>query len=386
MEFTLGAQAEAMRAEVRQFLEVHLTPEILDRVRTTGTVHDWGFYRALAQRGWIAAGWPVEYGGQGRDPWELTAMREEMSRADAPLDGLATTLMVASTLRHVGSEEQKQKIIPQVLAGELIIALGYSEPDCGSDVAAARTAAVRDGEEWVVNGSKMFTTLAHEAAYVFLLARTRNDGPKHKGLTMFLVPLDTPGIGTEPVHTLGGERTNVTYYSDVRIPDSCRVGEVNEGWRVMTVALTYERSGGGMGEQLGALHRNVVAWAVAHPEVREDPGVHERLGRIAMEAQVSRLLGYRSVWLDAAGILPGVEGSMTKLFSSEAFVRASGDALAMVGPVGVLGHGEPGAPGGGVLEHTYRHATVTTIYGGTSEIQRGIIAERGLGLPRSRKA
>lgn len=392
MDFELGEKAETFRAEVRAFFDEQMTDEIRERVHRTGTVHDWSIHRALAERGWLAASWPVEYGGQGRDPLEMVAFAEEAQRCHAPMIGLNVTMMVSTVLRQCAGEELKQEIIPRVLAGELLFCLGYSEPDAGSDVASVKTRAVRDGDEWVINGQKMFTTLAHEATHVFLLTRTNPSVPKHQGLTMFLVPLDSPGIEVRPVHTLGGERTNITFYSDVRVPDRMRVGEVDDGWGTMTVALTYERGGGGGAGGPEALEvlDHAVRWAQRHDgsgdRPIDDPLVKERLGRMAVEGEVARLLDLRVRWIAASGERPGVEGSMSKLFSSELLVRAADELLDMLGPSGLLQHGEPAAPSDGWIEHSHRHAAVTTIYGGTSEVQRGIIAERGLGLPRGRPA
>jgi alkylation response protein AidB-like acyl-CoA dehydrogenase len=265
--------------------------------------------------------------------------------------------------------------------------LGYSEPDAGSDVAAVATRAVRDGDEWVIDGQKMFTTMAHEAHFVFLLCRTNLDVAKHEGLTMFLVPMSSPGIEVTPVHTMGGERTNITFYSDVRVPDSCRVGDVDGGWAVMHAALVYERNSANWGEPAGLLDA-VAGWACtpgaggARPI--DDPRTCERLARHAIALEVGRLLLYRAARLAATGAMTHVEGSMAKLWITEAFVDAAGDLTDLLGPLGLLRPGDPAAPVAGLAEHAYRHAQVTTIYGGSSEVQRGIIAERGLGLPRTR--
>jgi alkylation response protein AidB-like acyl-CoA dehydrogenase len=386
MDFSLGDHCEALRAEVREFLEEHLTPDVIDRVHETGTAHDWGFYRALGARGWIGAAWPKELGGQDRDPWEMTAIRDELRLAGAPTDGLGQSLIVARTIRHIGTTEQKREFLRPALAGEIIFALGYSEPDSGSDVAAAKTRATRDGDEWVINGQKMFTTLAHEAAFVLLLARTNSEVAKHKGLTMFLVPLDAPGVEIHPVHTMGGERTNATFYNDVRVPDRHRVGSVDGGWDVMTVALTFERGGFGLSES-DRVWEEAVAWAKATrrddgTRVIDDPLVRERLAMMRINNEVARLLAYRTSFVAARGDLPGVEGSMHKLWYSESMTADAGEILDMLGAEGVLRREDGDAPAGGWIEHLYRHAAVTTIYGGTSEVQRGIIAERGLGLPR----
>ncbi len=389
MDFRLGERSDAFRDEVRAFLGEHFRPEMVERAHDTGTSHNWEFHRALGAQGWIAASWPEEYGGQGRDPMEMTAMRDELRLAGVPTDGLGQTIMIARTLRAVGTEEQKQQFIPPALAGEIIFALGYTEPDSGSDVAAAKTRAVRDGDEWVIDGQKMFTTLAHEATYVFLLTRTDPDVPKHQGLTMFLVPLDSPGVEIHPVHTMGGERTNATFYTGVRVPDSLRVGEVNGGWDVMTVALTFERGGFALSEA-DRVWQQTVDWATAtrRPDgtrVIDDPLVRERLAAMRIHDEVARLLALRCSYVAATGALPGVEGSMHKLFYAEAMTADADELVDMLGADGVLSHGDAEAPVDGWVEHLYRHAAVTTIYGGTSEVQRDIIASRGLGLPRSRR-
>ena len=287
------------------------------------------------------------------------------------------------TLALVGTAEQRERVVPRVLSGEILCCLGYSEPDSGSDVAAAATRATRDGDDWVINGQKMFTTLAQEAAYVFLLTRTNTSVPKHRGLTMFLVPMSTPGIELQPIHTLGGERTNVTFYTDVRVPDSARVGEIDGGWDVMTVALAFERNPTMVGE-LDRLVRQIVEYGfIRRRRPRSLPAVRTRMARAVTDLVVGRLLGFRMTAAIARGELPIAEGSMAKLFSSEALVRAASGLLDALGPAGVLSFGAPGAPAGGWVEHAHRHAQVTTIQAGTSEIQRTIIAEHGLGLPRS---
>ncbi len=386
MDFSLGDRCEELRAEVREFLADHLSQGTIDRVHETGTAHDWPFYRALGARGWIGAAWPKEFGGQDRDPFEMTALRDELRLAGAPTDGLGQSLIVARTIRHLGTEEQKREFLPPALAGEIIFALGYSEPDSGSDVAAAKTRAIRDGDEWVINGQKMFTTLAHEAAFVFLLTRTNPEVPKHKGLTMFLVPMDSPGVEIHPVHTMGGERTNATFYNDVRVPDGYRVGSVDAGWDVMTVALTFERGGFGLSEA-DRVWEQAVAWATSTTRddgsrIIDDPLVRDRLATMRINNEVAKLLAYRTSFVAARGGLPGVEGSMHKLWYSESMTADAGELLDMLGVEGVLRREGGHAPVDGWIEHLYRHAAVTTIYGGTSEVQRGIIAERGLGLPR----
>jgi alkylation response protein AidB-like acyl-CoA dehydrogenase len=388
MDFRLDAETLALRDEIRAFLDEHLDAGIVERALTTGTMHDWGLHRKLCERGYLAAGWPVEVGGLGRSAVATTTLLQELYRSGAPVDGMGIAAMVGATLLLRGTDEQRNEILPRILAGEVLCCLGYSEPDAGSDVAAVQTRAVRDGDQWVIDGQKMFTTMAHEAEYVFLLTRTNPDVPKHKGLTMFVVPMGTPGIEVTPVETLGGERTNITFYTDVRVPDSCRVGEVDDGWSVMHAALVYERNSANWGEP-AHLVATAAAWATRSPEGGgarpvDDPGVQERLARWDTLLEVGRLLLYRSAWMAASGALPHVEGSMAKLLLTETFVAASSDVLDMLGAKGILPRADATTVDAGLLEHAFRHAMVTTIYGGSSEVQREIIAQRGLGLPRAR--
>ncbi|GAB3760852.1 alkylation response protein AidB-like acyl-CoA dehydrogenase [Nocardioides ginsengisegetis] len=378
IDFDLGPEAEAFRAEVAAFLDEHLTLEIQHRVRQSGSYHDWDLHRALGEKGWIAASWPAEYGGQDRDPLELMAMREEMKKVHAPVNGLGTTLLVARAVREFGCEELRNDIVPRAIAGEILLCLGYSEPQGGSDVASARTRAVRDGEDWVINGQKVFTTLAETADYVFLLTRTNTEVAKHQGLTMFLVPLDAAGVQVDEIRTLSGERTNQTFYADVRIPDTNRVGEVDGGWQVLMAALAYERSG--VGEDPRTYRRLVEA--VTANGTLDDPVVREPLARLAIDTEVSKLLGRRSCWVETSGRIPTMEGSMHKLFHAESRIRSSTILLDLLGTEGLREEIDPLAPGGGELVQEFRHAVILSIYGGASEVQRRILAERHLGLPQ----
>jgi alkylation response protein AidB-like acyl-CoA dehydrogenase len=388
VNFDLDDADPTFRREVGSFLDGFVTSELVATCRTTGTMHDWRLHRALAERGWYAGGWPTEYGGRGQDgSSELLILADELEKRGIPSDGLGMTMMVASVILRCGSEEMKRSILPRALRGEMLICLGYTESHGGSDVAGARTTALRDGENWVVNGHKMFTTLAHEAQYVFLLTRTGFDVPKHRGLTMFLVPLDAVGVEVQPVWTIGDVRTNATYYTDVVVPDSARVGEVDDGWAVMTLALMLERTGGAAEERLLDIAAQAARSARSDGGgcLLDDPLVRERLARIAIEREVASLLRLRSQWVGAQGSDSMVEGSMFKLFSAETQVRAASDLVDIFGADGILESTEAAAPARGELAHEFRHSIVVPIYGGSSEIQRRIIAERGLGLPRSNR-
>jgi 3-oxocholest-4-en-26-oyl-CoA dehydrogenase alpha subunit len=377
------------RERARAWVDMYVRPGWAWEQYSSGTHHTVELHQQLAADGILGSGWPVEYGGSATDAGYARAVLDAVSDAGMYTDGWATTQMVIRTISHVGTEDQKKTIISGALHGEILIALGYSEPDSGSDVAAAKTRAERDGDEWVINGQKMFTSTAQSCSHVFVLARTDPDLPKHKGLTMFLVPTEAAGFELQPIYTLGGQRTNATFYSDVRVPDSMRIGDVNEGWRVMRVALVYERGGGGRGSAGPTLAEKVAGWALSTdgPDgtpYYDNPKNRERFARIAIDEEVGRLLGLRVRWMNAQGELPGVEGSMAKLFGSEAAQRHYSELLDMLGPEAVLQPGSTGAPLDGDLEAHFRSTVVGTIYGGSSEIQREIIAEGRLGLPRNR--
>jgi alkylation response protein AidB-like acyl-CoA dehydrogenase len=386
VDFALTPELQAYRDEIREIVRATVTAEVTDRQHGTGTFHSPELNRALAARGLLERAVP----GLGKgDPVELWLLFHELEKAGAPVDGLSMALMVAGVVAHVGTEEQRSVVLPELLTGEVLVSLGYSEPDSGSDVAAASTRAVRDGDEWVINGRKMWTTMGHVARWVLLLTRTNPDVPKHKGLTMFLVPMDTPGITVEPVHTMGTERTNATFYDDVRVSDRWRLGEVDGGWKVMGVALAFERGVmGGTGVGVPLL-RHFHEWAAREVGrdgqlLIDDPIVRERMARVAIDNEVAMLLTLRAAWLAASGGLPGVEGSMAKIFATEAYQRAARAFAQAAAPASLLQFHEPGAAADGWLEYDLRHSPVTTIYGGTSEINRNNVAERHLGLPKAR--
>ena len=346
----------------------------------TGVSHDPAFTQSLIDQGWFAPTWSKELGGPGLDPAAAMVIGEELNRHSAPIYGTSVSLMIAKTLVRFGTDEMRRDVVPAVLRGETICVLGFTEPEAGSDVANAQTRAVRDGDEWVINGSKMFTTNAQIGDYVYLLTRTNPDVPKHKGLTTFLVPLDRAGIEVQGVYTLSGERTNITYYNDVRVPDSARIGEVDGGWSVLTSSLMDEQASS-FAAWIVRLLEEVEAWAIEAGRTG-DPDVCQRLGRVAAEAEVALLLRRRCLWMDEQGIPRNVEGPMTKLFSSEALVRATEDLFDLVGPDAMRSFFDASAPRDGRVEYLLRFALGTTIYAGTSEVQRNIIAQRGLGLPR----
>jgi 3-oxocholest-4-en-26-oyl-CoA dehydrogenase alpha subunit len=389
MDFSVSDDLAAHREGARAWVESNVRDEWVEEQYRTGTHQTMELHALLARDGILAAGWPPEYGGSDVDPDFARAVFGELSRMGLAADAWSSTCMIIATINQVGTEEQKREYISAALRGEMLMALGYTEPDSGSDVAAAKTMAVRDGEEWVINGQKMFTSTVQCCTHVFVLTRTNPDVPKHKGLTLFLVPTAGPGFELQPIYTLGGQRTNATFYTGLRVPDSMRIGGVDEGWSVMNVALVYERGAASPQPLEQTLSRDVAAWALeARREdgtaVFSDPFVAERIARMAIDEEVTRMLSLRLRWNAEKGMLPGVEGSMRKLFSTETGQRHYNDTLDILGAEGLLAPGASGAPRGGHFEAGFRASVVTTIYGGSSEILREIVAERRLGLPRNR--
>ncbi len=390
MNFAQSDEVAAFSASVRDFLDQHLTDEIRQEMHRTGTIHHWGLHREMAAKGWLAAATPGS--ASSRTTREMAALFRELELADAPFHGLSTTMMIVGVIDQLGSPELKAKVLPPILAGETIAALGYSEPDSGSDVAAARTRAVpldADHSAWRINGQKMWTTLAQESAHCLLLTRTNTDKPKHLGLTMFMVPLDAPGITIQAIHTIAGERTNVVFYEDVEVSDDCRIGEVDGGWRVMAYALSLERGVMGGTAMIEPLVAAATEWARTPDPDGElpaaDPSILEAIARARIDAEVACLLTLRTAEVGASGESPALAGNISKLFVTSAYQRAAADLQAVAGVAGILQHGAgsswPSAANG-EIERTVRHAAVTTIQGGTTEIQRNHIAQYGLGLPK----
>jgi len=392
MDFTVVDNLADYRDEARRWVAENL-PELKEeglRQRKTGDTFSWVFHKRLAAAGWLGAGWPREYGGSDKPVGLARAIRQEIARHGVREVGWQTSGFVLRTILDLGSEEQKQEIVGGAMRGEIAIALGYSEPDSGSDVAAARTRAVREGKEWVINGQKMFTTGAHLATHIFMLCRSDPEAPKHSGLTTLLVPREQPGVEVRGIWTLSGERTNATFYTNARTPDRFRVGEVNGGWTVMRTALIHERSGGGdVGNPRATLTRDFATWAQKTrredgSRVWDNAAIREQIVRWAIEEEVSRGLSMWTQWATANGDRSGIPNSCTKLFNTEAMQRRDWGMIDLHGAEGMLTYEAPGAPLGAAVQEAALVGTINTIAGGSSEIMRNIIAERALGLPRSR--
>jgi alkylation response protein AidB-like acyl-CoA dehydrogenase len=385
MDFSEPPHLEDIRAEADAFVAEHVTPELLKDELRTGDGVSRPMMRAMAAKGWVAPMWPKEEGGAGLDAFETAAMLAVVRSAGGPTIGSGTTMLTANAVRALGSPQLRERILPGVAAGETLICLGYTEPEGGSDVFACKTRSARDGEEWIINGQKMFTTFAHRADYCFLLTRSdpASNGPR--GLTMFLVPMDLPGIEIQALHTMGYERTNIVFYSDVRVSDELRVGEPEQGLHVIRAALEAEQNVAPT-SRTSHLYDAAVAWAAdatdsAGGPMLDDPSVRRKLARLAIDAEVSELLGSRVAFLEQLGAKSGPHAA---LFGPESYVRWSKEILDLVGPAGMVDWADPEAVQGGVFEYHFRCSVASTIYGGSSEVLRSLIAEQLLGLPRSR--
>ena len=384
VEFGFGEQAEAFACETRAFFESHLTPEWHAKSHYSYDGHDWTLNRQMGERGLLFPTWPKRWGGRDADGYVATAGLAVWDELDVTTHAQSVSNMVGQVVIRYGSEEVKAKLLPRLAAGEIITALGYSEPSSGSDVFAAKTRAVRDGDDWIIDGQKMFTSGGNLASHILLLARTNTEVAKHKGITLFIVPTDDPGFQAHPVHTFQEERTNATFYSNVRVSDAYRIGPVDGGTDVLGWALSLEQGGTGF---IGPHMRTVeaaVRWARGARRdggvAIEQPRVLERLAKAHTHAVASALVYYRSLWRQERDLNDRAAGPMSKVFSSELFLRDATDLFELAAPDTLL----RGKHDLGVIELAGRHASATTIYAGTSEVHRSQVAEKALGLPRSR--
>ena len=347
--------------------------------------HAWDVHRALGAARLLFPEWPEKWGGRGADADSVRGGRDVWREVGYAPPTVGSTGMIGAAIMQFGQPELQDEVLPRFASGEITASLGYTEPSGGSDLFAAKTRAVRDGDDWVIDGQKMFTSGADQASYVFLIARTDPEAPKHKGLTMFLVPLDAPGIDIHPVYTFMDERTNATFYSNVRIPDRNRIGEVNGAVKVMSLALALEQGGGGGYQSyLRGLAAAVADWARRTERdgrpVIEDPQTLARLAQVYAHADICSALSGRVLATRLAGEPDLAFGPAVKVFGTEAFIADSADLLDLAAPTSLI----RGKEGLGIVEMGYRHSTATTIYAGTSEVLRSMVAERRLGLPRSR--
>jgi hypothetical protein len=336
--------------------------------------------RRLGADGWLGIGWPVEYGGQGRGPVEQLIFFEEAERARVPMPVIALNT-VGPTLMKFGTDEQRSLFLPKILAGEIDFAIGYTEPEAGTDLASLRTRAVRNGDEYVVNGSKVFTSGAEDCEYIWLAVRTDPDVPKHRGISILIVSSPTQGLKVTPITTLAGLQTTATYYEDVRVPVSMLVGEENQGWRLITNQLNHERVALATTGWVRKIWEDVVEWARTEA-LLDVPWVQLNLARVDALVEALKLFNWRvAAGLQSGGLSPA-DASAQKVFGTEAYIECYRLMLEVLGRSGYVKRGSDGAVLNGVLEQAYRSAVILTFGGGVNEVQRMIIATAGLGMPR----
>jgi 3-oxocholest-4-en-26-oyl-CoA dehydrogenase alpha subunit len=387
-------EQKTLRKELRAYFSGLLTPQLRAQLGNPGEGSP--VFRDVVRRigadGWLGIGWPKEFGGQGRPAMDQFILFDEVQRARAPFP-FVTVNTVGPTLMKFGSDEQKSKFLPGILSGDINFAIGYTEPEAGTDLASLRTRAERDGDEYVVNGTKIFTSGANQADYIWLAVRTAPDAPKHKGISMLLVPTDSPGFKWTLIHTVGDVVTTATYYDDVRVPVANRVGSENEGWRMITTQLNHERVGlAALGGLTHRLWDDTVCWAEATPSgeggvgegvtMIDLPWVQIELARTHARLEAMKLLNWRMAVAVGDGTLQAADASAVKVYGTECLIEVYRSLLGILGPVGYLPEGSPGAVLHGEIERAARSAQINTFGGGVNDVQREIVAAAGLGMTR----
>jgi 3-oxo-4-pregnene-20-carboxyl-CoA dehydrogenase beta subunit len=375
----LTPEQAALRDELRAYFAALMSEE--DRAAMRTDRHGNAYRNVVRKMGrdrWLGVGWPVEYGGRGFGQVEQQIFANEAMRADIPLPSV-TLQTVGPTLFEHGTKEQKDFFLPEILAGEVHFAIGYTEPEAGTDLASLRTRAVLDGDTYVVNGQKIFTTGAHEADYIWLACRTDPVAPRHKGISILIVDTRDPGFSWTPIITHdGAHHVNATYYSDVRVPVSMRVGEENAGWRLITTQLNHERVMLGPSGRLAAMYERVRDWAAAR-NLADEPDIARALTRSAAVLRVNELLNWQVAAADTVNV---ADASVTKVFGSDQLMRLGPLLADVVGRYGDYADPETGALAEW-LDTAIKRNTVLTFGGGVNEIQRELICTAGLGLPRA---
>jgi alkylation response protein AidB-like acyl-CoA dehydrogenase len=387
LEYT--PEQQALRKELREYFAQLLTPAVRAELGEPGEGSPLfrDVVRQIGTDGWLGIGWPREYGGQGRPATDQFIFFDEVQRAGAPFP-FVTLNTVGPTIMRFGSEEQKSFFLPGILAGEINFAIGYTEPEAGTDLASLRTRAVLDGDEWVINGNKVFTSGANQADYVWLACRTDPEVPKHKGISIIVVPTASAGFKCTPIVTVGGNTTTATYYDDVRVPKSNVIGDVNAGWQLITTQLNHERVGlAAMGGLAHRLWDEVAAWCRSTDSgqggrMLDVPWVQMDLARAHARLEAMKLLNWRMAAALDAGALAPADSSAVKVYGTETLVDVYRTLLGVLGASGYLPAGSPGAVLRGDVERAGRAAQINTFGGGVNEVQREIIASAGLGMVR----
>ena len=379
------AQRE-LRRELRAYFAA-LLPEEKRRVageEGVGGEHFRDIVRLLGKDGWLGVGWPGEYGGQGRSIEDQFVFFDEVQRAGLPFP-FVTVNTVGPTLMKYGTEEQKARFLPGILAGDIVFAIGYTEPEAGTDLASLQTRAVRDGDSWIVDGNKIFTSGANTADYVWLACRTDADAPKHKGISILIVPTDDPGFSWSPIHTVGGLTVTSTYYSGIRVGDQDVVGDVHGGWQLITAQLNHERIGlAALGGRTLGLWHQVLDWARENGAL-DLPWVQMDFARTHAKLEAMRLLNWKMTAAVARDSLSGADAGATKTYGTETHVDVYRTLLGILGAAGRLRPGSPGAVLAGQIEQISRQSVVNTFGGGVNEVLRDMVGTLGLGLVREKR-
>ena len=399
MEFAYTTEQEALRQEVQQFIADNVDGPVRDEIANTDEMSQGPLVRDLrkkvAEKGWVGISWPKEYGGQDGSRIDQYIVEEEFSRIGVGVGGAGSG---APAILAAGTEEQKKTLLPGLISGEITLALGFTEPQAGADLASLQCRAVKDGDEYVINGQKMYTSSAHHASHIYLMARTDPDAPKHRGISIFIFPMDTPGITVRPLWTIqndppapigttyGQRRTNETFFEDVRVPATCMLGEENQGWYVGAMGLNLDRVGAS--RYLISVRRDedIINWAKENDlgghEVGQDPAIRDRLAELWIEAQVCRLMTMRSMSLMERGDTFTYEGAAEKVWAPEHGVRTTETISQILGPYAQLMSSSEENIEGGLFAHNMLGAFQSGINHGSVQVMRDQMARRGLGLPR----
>ena len=399
MEFAYTTEQDALRQEVQQFIADNVDGPVRDEIANTDEMSQGPLVRDLrkkvAEKGWVGISWPKEYGGQDGSRIDQYIVEEEFSRIGVGVGGAGSG---APAILAAGTEEQKKTLLPGLISGEITLALGFTEPQAGAALASLQCRAVKDGDEYVINGQKMYTSSAHYASHIYLMARTDPDAPKHRGISIFIFPMDTPGITVRPLWTIqndppapigttyGQRRTNETFFEDVRVPATCMLGEENQGWYVGAMGLNLDRVGAS--RYLISVRRDedIINWAKENDlgghEVGQDPAIRDRLAELWIEAQVCRLMTMRSMSLMERGDTFTYEGAAEKVWAPEHGVRTTETISQILGPYAQLMSSSEENIEGGLFAHNMLGAFQSGINHGSVQVMRDQMARRGLGLPR----
>ena len=393
MDFKLSPSEEKFVGEVRAFLDEEakradaaeiMAPDRDAHSQLANSPERRAFNKRMAARGYLGMSWPKEFGGKDIEGMYEYLLNEELALRGAPLIGKGVGCIGKTIIRH-GSETMKREFLPLILDAEVEFALGYSEPSSGSDLASLRLKAEKQGDEWVLNGQKVWTTSAHFAEWYWVAVRTDPVAPKHKGISVFLIPMNHPGLTVRPIITMGDHRTNEVFFDNVRVKEDRLVGELNKGWVYVCEALDFERfTFYTINPLLSKFERAVAAIKKTRRNgtcLADDMGVQRHIGRLATEVETAKMLQRRVVDAASKGQVPAIEAAMYKVFSTRLGQEITDFVLNCLGARGLLRHGAQEAVDNGVWEHFYQTTPLDTIGGGTSEVQKNIIARRGLGLP-----